>query len=142
MEVSLVRKHLRAAIDAARDRAQKRRERSAAADRAFAEFLDLATPLVRQLANALKAEGYAFTIFTPEGGLRLAAERSRDDFIELRLDTSNDQPEVVARVCRTRGSRTVDEERPVKPGAPPETITEEDLLAFLIDALEPWLARR
>lgn len=142
MEVSHVRNRLRFAIDAARERAQHRRDRTAAAERAFAAFLEMATPLVRQLANALKVEGYAFTVFTPEGALRLASERARDDFIELSLDTSGERPGVIARVSFTRGSRTVDEERPVKPGASPDAIAEDELLAFLLDALEPWLERR
>jgi hypothetical protein len=35
----------------------------------------------------------------------------------------------------------VDEERPVKPGAAPDAITEDDVLEFLLGALEPWLER-
>lgn len=142
MEVSHVRNRLRLSIDAARERAQLRRERTAAAERSFASFLDTATALLRQLANALKVEGYGFTVFTPEGALRLASERSRDDFVELALDTSGERPEVMARISFTRGSRTVDEERPVKAGAAPDAITDTELLDFLLDALEPWLERR
>jgi hypothetical protein len=89
----------------------------------------------------LKAEGYAFTVFTPGGGLRLASDRTRDDFIELALDTSGDRPQVVGRISHARGSRTLDEERPVKPGAAPDAITEDDVLEFLLTALEPWLER-
>jgi len=48
---------------------------------------------------------------------------------------------VTGRVRRTRGSRTIDEERPVKPGAGPDAVSEEDLLEFLLGALEPWLER-
>ena len=66
--------------------------------------------VARQLANAMKAEGYAFTVFTPGNGLRLAADRGRDDFIELALDATGDRPEVMARVSQQRGSRTLDEE--------------------------------
>ena len=73
--------------------------------------------MARQLANAMKAEGYAFTVFTPGNGLRLAADRGRDDFIELALDTTGDRPEVMARIRHQRGSRTLDEEVPVKRGA-------------------------
>jgi hypothetical protein len=52
-----------------------------------------------------------------------------------------DPPQVVGRISRARGSRTLDEERPIKPGTPPEALTEEDVLTFLLDALQPWLER-
>jgi hypothetical protein len=127
---------------AARDRAQKRRQRAADAESAFDGFLThVATPLARQLANALNAEGYAFTVSTPGRGLRLALDRGRDDFIELALETDADEPVVVGRIRRTRGSRTIEEERPIKPGASPDQISEQDLLEFLASALEPWLER-
>jgi hypothetical protein len=130
------------AIGAARERSQRRRQRTAEAERAFEVFLnDVATPVMRQVANALKAEGYAFTVFTPGASLRLASDRGRDDFVELTLDTSGEGPEVIGRISQTRGSRTVDEERPVKAGAAPEAITEEEVLEFLLTALEPWLER-
>jgi len=133
---------LRRAIDSARDHAQQRKQRAAEAERAYQAFLDeVATPLMRQIANALKVEGYAFTVFTPGGGLRLASDRGRDDYIELALDTDAAPPQVVARISRTRGSRTLEEERPIQPGASPGAITDADLLEFLLDALEPWLER-
>lgn len=142
MEVSQVRKRLKAAIDASKQQAQRRRERASVAQRAYATFIaDVATPVAKQLANALKVEGYAFTVFTPGDGLRLASDRGRDDFIELTLETSGDQPEVVGRISRQRGSRTIDEERPVKRGAAPEEISDEDVLEFFVSALEPWLER-
>ena len=142
MEVSQVRRRLLNAIDDSRRRAQQRRERVSEAQRAYETFLDaVATPITRQLANALKAEGYSFTLFTPAGGLRLASDAGRDDFIDFALDSSGEQPEVIARVSYSRGSRTLDEERPVKRGAAPDAITEEDVLEFLVDALEPWLER-
>jgi hypothetical protein len=142
MEISHVRNQLRQAMERARDRAQQRRQRASDAERAYAKFLEhVATPVTKQMANALKAEGYAFTVFTPGGGLRLASDRSRDDYVELSLDTSGALPQVVARISRTRGSRTIDDERPVKRDASPDAIDEEDMLAFWIDALEPWLER-
>jgi len=142
VEVSLVRNRLNRAIEAARERAQQRRQRTAAADRAYDTFLqDVATPVTRLVANMLKVENYAFTVFTPAGGLRLASDRARDDYVEFALDTSSNPPQVVGRISHTRGSRTLDEERPIKPGTPPEGLSEEDVLTFLLDALEPWLER-
>ena len=142
VEVSQVRNRLRRAIDGARDHVQQRRQRVAEAERAYKTFLDeVATPLVRQVANALKVEGYPFTVFTPGGGLRLASDRGRDDYIEFALDDAGDIAQVVARIRRSRGSRTLDEERPIKPGVSPDAITDEELLEFLLDALEPWLEK-
>jgi hypothetical protein len=142
VEVSEVRRQLRHAIDRAKARAQQRRQVAAEADRAYATFLEeIATPTVRMLANALKAEGYPFTVSTPTGGLRLASDRGRDDYIELALDIRGDTPTVVGRVRYTRGSRTLEEERPIKPGSPPQDVTETDLLSFLVGALDPWLDR-
>jgi hypothetical protein len=129
------------AQEAARDRARQRRQDVADAEEGFGAFLALATPLIRQLANALKVEGHTFTVFTPERALRLASDRARDDFIELSLDTSGDRPEVVGRVSHGRGSRVIDETRPIEPGAAPDAITEERVLDFLLEALGPWLER-
>ena len=142
VEVSLVRNRLNRAIEAARERAQQRHLRTAAAERAYETFLqDVATPVTRLVANTLKVENHAFTVFTPGGGLRLASDRGRDDYIEFALDAAADPPQVVGRISHTRGSRTLNEERPIKPGTPPEGLSEEDVLTFLIDALEPWLER-
>ncbi len=142
VEVSLVRNRLNRAIEVARERAQKRRQRTATAERAYETFLqDVATPVMRLVANSLKVENYAFTVFTPGGGLRLASDRGRDDYVEFALDGSAEPPQVIGRISRARGSRTLDEERPIKPGTPPEELSEEDVLTFLLDALQPWLER-
>jgi hypothetical protein len=142
VEVSEVRKQLKHAIDRARARAYQQRQHAAEADRAYAEFLEnVATPTTRMMANALKAEGYLFTVSTPSGGLRLASDRGRDDYVEFALETSGDRSVVVGRIRQTRGSRTVEEERPIKPGAAPQDLSDGDVLEFLVKALEPWLER-
>jgi hypothetical protein len=142
VEVSQVRRRLAAAVDRARKAAQARRERSADVQRAYEAFLaDTAVPVTRMLASALKADGYLFTVATPGGGIRLISEKGRDDYIELALDTGVDPPEVIGRIRYSRGSRTIAEERGVKPGASPQAITEDDVLDFLLTALEPWLQR-
>jgi hypothetical protein len=142
VEISQVRKRIQGAMAAARDRAKQRRQKADDADKAYATFLDhLATPLARQIVNALRAEGYSFTLSTPERGLRVSLDQGRDDFIEFDLRTDVDQPHVIGRIRRTRGSRTLDEERPVKAGAAPQDVSEEDLLEFFARALEPWLER-
>jgi hypothetical protein len=142
LEVSHVRKRLTAAIDRSRRDAAQRRERTAEAQRAYEAFLaDIAVPVSRMLASALKAESYPFTIATPGGGVRLISEKGRDDYIDVALDATADPPQVVGHISYTRGSRTIAEERPVKPDALPNAISEEEFLEFLIGALQPWLQR-
>lgn len=142
MEISQVRKRVQNVITAARNGAQERRQRTDEAERAYAAFLEhVATPIVRQVASALKAEGYDYTVGTPGDGLRLASERGRDDFLEFALDTSGEHPQVLGRISQSRGSRRLEEERPVKAGAPPDALSEDDVLDFVMQALERWLAR-
>ncbi len=142
MEIAQVRKQVTTAIETARHDAAARRQSAAAAQQAYARFLEvIATPLVRQVGNVLKAEGYGFLVHTPSGGLRLASERSRDDYLEFALDTDAVPPQVTAFVSRGRGSRVTTEERPVRAGATIESITEEDLLAFLLTVIGPWVER-
>jgi hypothetical protein len=142
VEVSQVNKRVRSAIEGAKAKAQARRNAAASAEKAFQVFLEtVATPLARQVVNALKVAGLGFTVGTPGGGLRLAADRGRDDYIEILLDMSGDVPQAAGRVSVTRGSRTLDEIRPIKPGTPIENLTDDDVLEFLVDALEPWLER-
>jgi hypothetical protein len=142
VEVSHVRNRLRSSIESARARAQSRRQLNAEAERAFDAFLQMATPIVRQVANALRVEAnLGFTVFTPERAVRLASDRTRDDFIEITLETSGERPEVLGRVSSSRGSRTLDYERPLRAATAPAELTEDDVLEFLIDALQPWLER-
>lgn len=139
MEISLVRKRLTETIERAKKRAAERRGRNDQAARDFEVFLQkIAVPLVRQVANALKADGYAFTVFTPSDSVRLMSDRSTDDFIEIGLDTTDDPPRVTGQVSRTRGRRVIDAQRAI--GAP-ETLTEEELLAFLLKELEAFVER-
>ncbi len=142
VEVSSVRKALLLAIERSRVHAQERRERAAEAETTYRAFLELkAIPVARQLGQVLKAEGFPFTVFTPSGGLRLASDHGRDDFIELQLDTTGDLPQVLGRVNRVRGSRTLASERPIRPGTDIAALSEDDALAFFVEALEPWLER-
>ena len=142
MEISQVRKRIQATMATARDRAKQQRLKIDEAEQAYTAFLEhVAAPLARQIVNALRAEGFSFTVSTPGRGLRVSLDQGRDDFIELALDTTSDQPHVIGRIRRTRGSRTLDEERPVRAGAAPQDVSEEDLLDFFVRALEPWLER-
>jgi hypothetical protein len=141
IEIPDVRRRLRQALDQARHAAAARREQTAAAEREYTRFLnEIAAPVFRVFAAAIKAEGYPFLIATPAGGLRLEAERSREDAIEIALDTT-ETPIVVGRVTRGRGRRMVASERPLREGAGVADLTEEDVLQFLLAEIVPFVAR-
>lgn len=142
METGDVIRRLKIAMEAARGQASERRTRDARAATAYDVFLaQVAEPVARQLVNALKVEGVPFTLFTPAGSLRLSSDRNRDDFIELALERGATDLQVVGHVSHARGSRSVVETVAVKEGAAPDALTEEDVLAFLLRALRPWLER-
>ena len=142
MEVSEIRRQVRAAIESARREARERRVRT---DRAALEFQDFlrerAVPVFQTVAAALVAEGYRFKIFTPADSVRLASETSSTDFIEFSLDTAADPPVVIGRISRGRGSRLVDRERPVKEGTPIPDLSDEDVLAFVMTEIAGLLER-
>jgi hypothetical protein len=141
METSVVRNRLRDTIERAKRRAAERRSRGDEAARAYDSFIEhLATPLMRQLANALRVDNYPFTVFTPSGSVRLMSDRHPEDFIEIVLDPGGDTPSVIGHTSRLRGRNIVETERPVG-GGRPGAITEEDLLEFLLKELEPFVER-
>ena len=142
METGDVSRRLKIAIETAQAQAAERRARDARATAAYDLFLEnVAVPVARQLANALKVEGLAFTVFTPAGGLRLASDRNRHDFIELALERGAADLQVVGHISHARGSRTVAETVPLKDGFGPDALTDDDVLSFLLRALRPWLER-
>ena len=140
MDTAVVRKRVYDTMERARRHAAERRAASDLAGSAFTSFLaGTAVPMLRQIANVLKAEGYSFTVFTPSGSVRLASDKSADDFIEITLNTAGDTPKVTAHIS-SQGRRVVDADRVVGSGDP-AAISEEDLLAFLAKALEPFVER-
>ncbi len=77
-------------------------------------FLEgIAVPLFRQIANVLRADGYLFTVFTPSGSVGLMSDRRPEDYIELPLETSGDEPHLVLHSSRTRGGGVIDSERAI-----------------------------
>jgi hypothetical protein len=142
IEISEMRKRLRAAIDQSRRSAAARRAEVDEAAAAYETFLaNMAEPLVQMLANALRAEGYPFTVFTPRGGLRLASGRSGEDFIEFALDTTARHPMALLRVNRGRGRRVVQHERPIRGEERIEQLTEEDVIKALLEEISPFVER-
>ena len=141
MEIAIVRQRVREAMEQAKRRAHERRGRTDAASRAFDIFLSsTAVPLVRQIANILRADGYLFNVFTPSGSVRLMSDKSAEDFIELTLDTTTDPPRVTSRASRTHGRRGVHSERVVGSGDP-GLISEDELLTFLLQEIAPFVER-
>ena len=139
MEISAVRQRVLQTIERAKHQAAERRARNDDANRAFAPFLEtIAVPLVRQVAQILRAEGHLFNVFTPSDSVRLMSERTAENFIELFLDTTSDEPRVVGRTRRTRGSRVLESEEAL--GAP-GALSQEDVLTFLLKALEGFVER-
>ena len=142
MEVSDVRRRIRAAIDAARVRGLERRTRTDEASRAYDQFLEAsAVPAFHMVVNALTGEGHRFTVITPGRAVRMSPERSSEDFVELSLDTERDRPAVVIRSSRGRGRRVVMTERALREDLPIGELADEDVIAALIEELVLFLER-
>ena len=142
MEIPEVRRRLRGAIEQAKKESASRRERSDAASRDYAEFLDRrAVPTFRVFAAALVAEGYRFKVFTPADSVKLVSESSGEDFIEIVLDAALDPPRVTGRTSRSRGRRSIASERQVREDAGPADLTEEDVLQFLVEEIVPFVEK-
>src|SRR5262249_39855274 len=111
------------------------------AGKEYSEFLERAAiPIFRQVANVLRAQGYAFSVFTPGGSVRLASDRTGEDYIELALDTAGGRPAVVGHTSRVRGRRITEAERPLGSG-PIRDLTEDDVLEFVLKELEPLVEK-
>ena len=142
MDIPELRRRLRAAMEHARREAAARRERSDAAAREYEQFLTgRAVPAVQALASALSGEGFRFGVASPAGSVRLSAERSAEDFIELELDSSVDPPAVIGRSSRGRGRRAVTSERQIGRGTGIAGLTEEDVLEYLLEEIVPFVER-
>ena len=142
MQISDVKKQVLQAIDRAKRGAAERRTRTDEAAREYEVFLEaVAIPLFRQVANVLRAEGYLFNVFTPGGSVRLMSDRSAEDYIELRLDTTGDVPRVVGHASRSRGRRVTESEQPIAEPDAIRDLTEDDVLRFVMKELEPFVER-
>lgn len=141
MEISEVKRRILQTIEGAKRVAAERRGRADEASRQYEAFLErVAVPMFRQVANVLRAENHAFTVFTPATSVRLMSDRSGDDYIELALDATLGEPLVMGHTSRARGRRVVESERVVGSGRPAE-ISEDDVLTFLATELEPFVEK-
>lgn len=130
-------------MEQSRSNAAARRERSDAAARDYEQFLaTIAIPVVQQFANVLSAEGHHFHLATPAGSVRLTSASSSEDYVEILLDTSQDPPEVIGRTSHGRGRRMVASERPVRDQTAVSELNEEDVLAFLLTEIVPFVSGR
>lgn len=142
METSDVRKRIKDSLERAKTLAAERRARNTEASATYGVFLqNAAVPVFQQAAGALKAEGYPFTVNTPAGSVRLVSEHSSHDFIDLRLDTTGARPQVLIRVERLKGRETRSEERPLKPGALVNSLTEQDVLDAIAEGIVELIER-
>ena len=142
MEVADVRRRIRAAIEAARLRAAERRTRTDEATRAYDTFLEaVAVPACHMVVNALTGEGHRFNVLTPGRAVRLSPERTAEDFIEVSLDTERDLPAVMILTSRGRGRRAVNTERALAEGPKIAALTDEDVVAALLEELLPFIER-
>lgn len=133
MEISDIRRRLRTAFDQHRKDAAVRRARADEAAIAYGFFLrDVAVPVFRMVANVAKAEGHPYTVYSPAEGVRLVSERNERDFVEVYLDGSMDPPRVGTRVNKQAGRDLVSKEELLRPDAPIPSLTDEDVLAFLL----------
>ena len=139
MEIADVKRRVVATIDRAKRLAAERRTRVDEVTKVYEVFLDrTAVPVFRQVAGVLRAEAYPFNVFTPSGSVRLVSDRGSDDYIELTLDTTGDEPTVTGHSRRSRGRRVIESEHAL---GDPATLTEEDVLAFVAKELEPFVER-
>jgi len=142
MQISDVKKRVLEAIERARRTAVERRTRIDEAAREYEVFLEtLAVPVFRQIANVLRAEGYLFNVFTPGGSVRLMSDRSAEDYIELKLDTTGDTPRVLGHASRSRGRRVTESEWPIAEHDAIRDLTEDDVMRFVMKELEPFVEK-
>lgn len=142
LEVSSVRRLVAGRLADLRRAAALRRERAAVAERDYAGFLaEAATPAFTLVAQVLSAENHPFRVTTPGGGVRMASDRSPRTYVDLRLDTSASDPMVVAEVSRERGHRVLVDDRPLAPGRAIGSLTDQDVVEFLVAAIGDLIER-
>jgi len=142
MELDQIRRRVQLRLADIKRAAAARREKVAAAERAYERFLsDVATPTISAVAQSLSAEGYPYRVTTPGGAVRMTSDRSSRTYIEIRLDTAGPAPQLVAEIGRERGSRVFADERPISAELAVEAITDEHLLAAILDAIAELIER-
>lgn len=142
LEIGEVRRQVRLKIEALKHESLAHRAEASSASANFEPWLEgVAVPLFKQFVNALRAEGLQFRVLTPARRVRVEAERSQDDFLELSLDTERRPVAVVLRRSYTRGHHVFTDERVVSRGSDVTSVTAAQLLEKLVDDAAPFLGR-
>jgi hypothetical protein len=142
LEIGEVRRQLRLAIEEAKRAAAAHRQEADEAARAFESLLEhVAVPLFRQFTSALRAERLLFRVVTPAGSVRIEAERSADNFLELAIDAARRPVALVLRRGYTRGHHLYNDDRVVAEGADLSAVSPAMLLSSLMDAVTPFIER-
>jgi hypothetical protein len=142
LETAEVRRQLTHRLAELKKAQVQRRGAADAARTAFDTVLEREiAPTVRQFVQALKAEGFPFSVQTPASTVRMVSDRSSDNVIDIVLELGLPQPAVVARSAYTRGRRQVEDERTLAQGEGIATIDAERVLAVLLDMIEPFVER-
>ena len=117
-------------------------ERRATGDNArqqFARLLDTTiVPLLKQTGDILKAEGDLCRLHTPSDMVKLAFDRSSEDFIEIMLDTAT-PPHVIGRSSVRKKGGTLVEDRIIGVGKEVDEINDEDVVGYLLPELRKIL---
>lgn len=141
VDTSDVQKRVRHLIDRSKRAAETRRARVASETREGEHAMRrVVAPVFKTVAAALKAEGHPFRVSTPVDAVRMSSEGTDDNFVELVLDTAGDTSVLRGRSSRIRGRRVLVEEKTVSEGPDMASLSDEDVLEFLLDELGPYLA--
>ena len=142
LETAEVRRQLTHRLAELRKAQAQRRTAADAARAAFDGVLEREiAPTVRQFAQALKAEGFTFSVQTPASTVRLVSDRSSDNVVDIVLELGGPQPTVRgsqrlhARPSATRGRADA------RAGDAIASLDGERVLAVLLDVIEPFVER-
>jgi hypothetical protein len=138
MDVAALRKRILRELDrpgAVKATAGDRRATGDTARQQFARLLDTTiVPLLKQSADILKAEGALCRLHTPSDMVKLAFERSPEDFVEIMLDTAM-PPHVIGRSSVRKKGGTLVEDRIIGVGKEIDEINDEDVVGYLLPEL-------
>ena len=141
MDVSEVRRLVRDVIERARHTGGERRARNDAADRVWIDVRDqIVVPACRQVAQVLRRR--AIRSRCRRLARRFAQLREvggRCDRARARHDGAT--PALLCRVQHTRGREIRQDERVVAPGVPMAALTDEQVVALLVEVLPPFVER-
>ncbi len=140
--ISEVRKRLVQRIEQAKRSSVERRAGLASAEQDYERFLShMAIPVLSMVQSVLQAEGHRFSVSTPAGRVRLVPDGPRDDGIEIALETNAHPPVVIGRATYTRGRRVATIERPLRDDTSIAELDDEDVLAFVLAEIGPFVDR-